>query len=104
MRWCLLVMLMSGLQIFNAHPALYWGNGSDFDHPVLSLTAQQDGSAIVGMTQIGPWHFDTTGVLGASEQFGQTVPRGFPAWATLPGLSPDWRWDGCGISPSPGCS
>lgn len=23
---CLLVLLMSGLQIFNAHPALYWGN------------------------------------------------------------------------------
>src|ERR1700760_1989800 len=31
------VMLMSGLQIFNAHSALYWGNGSDFDHPILSL-------------------------------------------------------------------
>ena len=22
---CLLFLLMSGLQIFNAHPALYWG-------------------------------------------------------------------------------
>jgi cytochrome b subunit of formate dehydrogenase len=22
---CIIVLLMSGLQIFNAHPALYWG-------------------------------------------------------------------------------
>ena len=29
----LTVLLMSGLQIFNAHPALYWGaKGADFDH------------------------------------------------------------------------
>src|SRR5260370_36987785 len=35
----LLFMLMSGLQIFNAHPALYFGLQSTFDHPVLSLTA-----------------------------------------------------------------
>jgi cytochrome b subunit of formate dehydrogenase len=27
---CLLVLLMSGLQIFNAHPRLYWGQkGAD---------------------------------------------------------------------------
>lgn len=32
---CLTVLLMSGLQIFNAHPMLHWGlKGSDFD-PVL---------------------------------------------------------------------
>jgi cytochrome b subunit of formate dehydrogenase len=36
---CLLVLLLSGLQIFNAHPALYWGQASTFDHPVLALTA-----------------------------------------------------------------
>jgi cytochrome b subunit of formate dehydrogenase len=29
---CLTVLLMSGLQIFNAHPALYIGKQSDFDH------------------------------------------------------------------------
>ena len=29
----LLVMLMSGLMIFNAHPRLYWGRyGANFDH------------------------------------------------------------------------
>jgi thiosulfate reductase cytochrome b subunit len=76
------------LQIFNAHPALYWGKSSDFDHPVLSLTAQYTDAGYVGVTQIGPWHFDTTGVLGASDVDGVRMPRGFPAWATLPG--PQW--------------
>lgn len=81
----LLIMLMSGLQIFNAHPALYWGQTSHFDSPILSLTAMYapDGT-LRGITQIGPALWDTTGVLGASQIFGQTVPRGFPAWATLP--------------------
>jgi thiosulfate reductase cytochrome b subunit len=85
---CLLVLLMSGLQIFNAHPALYWGISSDFDHPVLSLTARDTGNGLKGVTQIGPWHFDTTGVLGASDVDGEPMARGFPSWATLPG--PQW--------------
>jgi thiosulfate reductase cytochrome b subunit len=33
----LFVLLLSGLQIFNAHPALYWGNASEFDQPFLSF-------------------------------------------------------------------
>lgn len=34
----LIVMLMSGLMIFNAHPHLYWGQfGANFDHPWLSF-------------------------------------------------------------------
>jgi len=85
----LLVMLMSGLQIFNAHPALYLGNGSNFDHPVFALLGGTENGETVGITQIGSWQFHTTGVLGASEQFGQIVPRGFPSWITLPGLSPE---------------
>jgi thiosulfate reductase cytochrome b subunit len=85
----LVIMFMSGLQIFNAHPALYWGRTSDFDHPILSLTATQDAQGNVrGVTQIGDWHFDTTGVLGASNVDGQPAARGFPDWITLPG--PQW--------------
>jgi thiosulfate reductase cytochrome b subunit len=79
---------MSGLQIFNAHPALYWGKSSDFDHPLLSLTAQATERGLAGVTQVGPWRFDTTGVLGASDVGGVRTPRGFPEWATLPG--PQW--------------
>ena len=41
---CLTVLLMSGLQIFNAHPALYWGNLSNFSHPILSMSAVQRGA------------------------------------------------------------
>jgi len=86
----LLVMLMSGLQIFNAHPALYWGAQSDFAHPLLSFTAFENatGRIVRGVTQIGSWHFDTTGVLGASRMDGELVGRAFPAWATVPG--PQW--------------
>jgi thiosulfate reductase cytochrome b subunit len=78
---------MSGLQIFNATPALFWGKYSDFDHPILWLTATQnpDGT-LKGVTQIGSHSFDTTGVLGASNVNGQRVWRGFPAWATLPSV------------------
>ena len=82
---CLLVMLMSGLQIFNAHPALYWGNFSSFSHPFIALMSAQDNAGhISGVTQIGPWQFNTTGFLGASYENGQLTVRGFPAWATLP--------------------
>jgi thiosulfate reductase cytochrome b subunit len=82
---CLLVLFMSGLQIFNAHPALYWGKSSDFDHPILSMTAEDTGSGLKGITRIGAWHFDTTGYLGASDMDGFSTARGFPAWITLPG-------------------
>jgi Ni/Fe-hydrogenase b-type cytochrome subunit len=81
---CLTVLLASGLQIFNAHPALYWGDRSDFSQPVLALDAVQQGDAIKGVTRIGGASFDTTGVLGASEENGETVARGFPSWITLP--------------------
>lgn len=86
----LLAMLMSGLQIFNAHPALYWGAQSDFAHPLLSFSAFQNstGDVVRGVTQIGHWQFDTTGVLGASWLNGELVGRAFPAWITLPG--PQW--------------
>jgi thiosulfate reductase cytochrome b subunit len=93
MHWinaiCLAIMLMSGLQIFNAHSALYWGRYADFDHPILSLTSATDAQGNVhGITQVGSLHFDTTGVLGASKADGQWAQRGFPNWATLPG--PQW--------------
>ncbi len=90
MHWlnvlCLIVLLMSGLSIFNAHPALYWGSISTFDRPALSLTAKTaaDG-ALEGQTQIGGFVFDTTGVLGASRMgSGELGRRGFPRWATIP--------------------
>jgi thiosulfate reductase cytochrome b subunit len=94
---CMTVLLMSGLQIFNAHPALYWGEKSRFDHPWAAIGAEEsaDGNTI-GVTEILGHRFATTGVLGVSRDSGGEVQqRGFPAWATLPG--PQWlamgrRW------------
>ena len=85
----MLVMLLSGLQIFNAHPALYWGNGSDFDHPFVSLRAMGTHDDLHGVTQIGSWSLNTDGFLGASVHDGVKSVRGFPDWLTLPAASPN---------------
>jgi thiosulfate reductase cytochrome b subunit len=77
-------MLLSGLNIFNAHSALYWGQKADFARPWLSIQAGGTNGVWKGDTQIGAWHFDTTGVLGASKTDGVMGPRAFPAWATFP--------------------
>jgi thiosulfate reductase cytochrome b subunit len=83
---CLLVLLMSGLQIFNAHPALYWGEISDFGHPFFAIAAQKGpGGAPRGLTTLFGRKLDTTGVLGwSSDGAGGGEERAFPAWATLP--------------------
>ncbi len=81
---CLAILLMSGLQIFNAHPALYWGNAADFAKPFVSMSATR-GEDPKGVTRIAGRTFDTTGVLGLSyDADGDPVERGFPSWATLP--------------------
>jgi thiosulfate reductase cytochrome b subunit len=82
----LTIMLGSGLQIFNAHPALYWGATSEFSHPLLSMHAMQDDEGHTrGITTIGSHGFVTTGVLGWSRGGGGGfTERGFPRWATLP--------------------
>lgn len=87
----LLVLLTSGLQIFNAHPALYWGDVSTFAKPWVALVAGERGGEAVGVTKIGSAMFDTTGVFGLSD--GQV--RGFPSWVTLPSyrsLADGRRW------------
>lgn len=82
---CLFVLLTSGLQIFNAHPALYWGNDSNFDDPWLSITAMRTAAGEpVGVTHVGGLQFETTGVLGLFRHNGELNVRAFPAWATLP--------------------
>jgi thiosulfate reductase cytochrome b subunit len=89
------LLLMSGLEIFNAHPALYWGARSYFDRPWIAMTAEQHGDKIKGVTQIGALKLDTTGVLGYSGKGDEARARGFPAWATLPSsqdLADGRRW------------
>jgi thiosulfate reductase cytochrome b subunit len=75
-------LLTSGLQIFNAHPALYLGeeSGFEYDNAVLALAAEGTAEGLRGTTTILGYAMDTTGLLGASGG----AARGFPAWATLP--------------------
>ena len=92
----LLVLLMSGLQIFNAHPALYLGQASDFDKPILAMDDVRTGDGVKGVTTLFGKEFDTTGIfeLGGDAETGYQL-RGFPWWATLPGhrsLSMGRRW------------
>jgi thiosulfate reductase cytochrome b subunit len=92
---CFSLLLMSGLQIFNAHPALYVGERSDFDHPILSIKAHLSENGLVGETLILRHSFDTTGVLGASSEDGQISQRAFPSWITIPSyldLATGRRW------------
>jgi len=84
----LTLLLMSGLNIFNAHPALYWGADSHFASPWLSIGARDSAAGTVGVTRIFGREWDTTGVLGVSPGDGGLLARGFPSWATVPG--PQW--------------
>ena len=83
---CISLLLMSGAQIFNAHPRLYWGQyGADMDHAFFEMAAYDDGHGhLIGVTKLGPVSLTTTGLLGASKDGGQVTNRGFPTWATLP--------------------
>src|SRR6202011_6177482 len=87
---CVAVLLMSGLQIFNAHPALYWGkSGADTDRAAFEMGADDSGGGPpAGFARIGSSTFNTTGILGVSRNAsGDKVQRAFPRWATLP----SWR-------------
>lgn len=94
---CMVILLMSGLAIFNGWPALYWGIRTQFDQPLLALYAIQDKSGHqVGITDVLGHRFVTTGWLGLSPGGdGKPIVRGFPAWATIPGplwLAKARRW------------
>ena len=43
------LLLMSGLQIFNAHPALYWGAASNFDRPLIAIDGFPDWATLPGI-------------------------------------------------------
>jgi len=78
-----LVMLMSGLMIFNAHPRLYWGEyGANADPAWLEIGSTRQGQ---GFVRIGPAEIETTGVLGIwTDREGEVKRRAFPWWATIP--------------------
>src|SRR5438093_13596415 len=73
MHWinfiALTILLMSGLNIFGAHPALYWGKSSYTGRPpILEIDSATDANnRLTGVTRIFGHEFATTGVLGASK-------------------------------------
>ena len=82
-----LVMVMSGLMIFNAHPRLYWGAyGANADPAWLEIGATGDAQHLAGGLRIGSMSIGTTGLLGASAgEDGAMQAIAFPGWATIPG-------------------
>src|SRR5262245_44490151 len=84
MHWvnvvALTILLMSGLAMFNAHPALYWGKSSYTGRPaILEMRAVQKGeTGAMGVTKVFGHSFDTTGVFGLSrDRDGEWSMRGF---------------------------
>jgi len=79
------IMIGSGLNIFNAHPHLYWGQkGSELDRPFLSIDAVDGARGPRGITTIGPVKLDTTGFLGVATDHGQVLQKAWPSWLTIP--------------------
>jgi thiosulfate reductase cytochrome b subunit len=91
------LMLMSGLMIFNAHPTLYWGDQSYGGAPqVLNIRAVRDDGATRGVTTLFGRSFDTSGVLGVARNArGVEATYAFPHWLTIPStysLADARRW------------
>jgi thiosulfate reductase cytochrome b subunit len=78
----LFFLLLTGLQIFNAHPALYLGkeSGFEYDNAILRIGAVEEAGELRGRTTLFGARFDTTGLLGVQ---GENV-QAFPAALTIP--------------------
>ncbi len=92
-----ILLVMSGLQIFNASPQLDASDKSDPSRRVLAIGARNgaDGNP-AGITRIFGHDVTTTHVLGyTSDGMGGEGARAFPGWITLPGyqsLADGRRW------------
>ncbi|GGF11573.1 hypothetical protein GCM10011611_16560 [Aliidongia dinghuensis] len=93
---CLAILLLSGLQIFNAHPELYWGQyGADGDPAVLTIGSADGKDGPRGFVRAAGIEIPTTGFLGVSTFEGEPTARAFPAWLTIPSyqdLATGRRW------------
>ncbi len=79
---CLFFLMLTGLQIFNAHPSLHIGKeaGFDYDNAILEIGAVEADTGVRGVTRVLGAEFDTTGILGVSN--GEV--RAFPSALTIP--------------------
>ncbi len=91
----LMILFMSGLMIFNAHPHLYWGSTSEPENAFLTIGATHDGGDMRGYVSFYGQQIDTTGILGVQQGALGPLPRAFPSWLTVPGyysLASGRRW------------
>ncbi len=93
----LLVLVMSGLAIFNAAPYLDTSDLSSPAHRILTIGSESTVAGRPrGITQVFGRTFDTTHVLGYTDSGqGGEAQRAFPGWMTFPGyqdLAGGRRW------------
>jgi Ni/Fe-hydrogenase b-type cytochrome subunit len=91
----LLILFMSGLQIFNAYPNLHWGSKAEPDEAFFSIFATNEDGGVRGYTQFYGLRVETTGWLGLQNTEMGPFPRAFPSWLTIPGyfwLAGGRRW------------
>ena len=92
----MLVLVMSGLQIFNAAPYLDASDKSNPARRVLAFDAKQVGGKQVGLTVLFGHRIVTTHLFGYTDDgMGEEGARAFPGWLTLPGpqdLADGRRW------------
>ncbi|HVE50248.1 MAG TPA: cytochrome b/b6 domain-containing protein [Casimicrobiaceae bacterium] len=89
--FALTILLMSGLNIFDAYPELHWGRSSYSGREAwVTIGAERDVNGKArGVTRVFGHAFDTTGWLGiARGPSGEMEARAFPSWLTIP----DSRW------------
>ena len=85
----IIFLLMTGANIFNAHPQLYWGDSGNVDDrrtQWLAIGASGPPGAARGHVEIAGIRFDTTGLLGTSNMASGQIERvAYPRWASFPG-------------------
>jgi thiosulfate reductase cytochrome b subunit len=84
----ILFLLLTGLNIFGAHPRLYWGDAGSVEQTQrqwLQVGVSGTMAAPQGWLDVGNRRFETTGVLGASiGPSNRWNIVAFPHWATFP--------------------
>ncbi len=96
--WALamLVLVMSGLQIFNAAPYLDASDKSNPARRVLAFGVERSGAAAAGTVRVFGLTLPAGHLLGYTDDGqGELAARAFPGWATLPGpqdLADGRRW------------
>lgn len=98
--FCVILLVMSGLMIFNTAPYLAWGEEGHLQMPSwLSVqTSALDTSEPQSTLHVGSWQFDTSGLLGVPHQTRWGfLPFAVPPWLTFPpsfdlGLARAWHF------------